>query len=748
MAKLSVEKALLRANSYAKKGDIEEAQKLYHAVLQAFPKNKRAQQGFAALNKPKQPTATQGPPQEVINHIINLYKQGQLQQALKRTEILIQQFPKSATLFNIKGALLCGLGQLEPSVEAYKRALAIKPDFADAHNNMGIVLKEQVRLDEAIDSYMKALAINPNFADAYYNLGIVFEEQGKLNEAIVSYRKALAIKPDNAEAYNNMGIVLKEQAKLNEAIDAYMKALAIKPDYAEAFYNMGKALKGIRFVKADQHIEDAIISILEHKTVVRPIDISLAALSLIKCQPKFKDLLPSEIRIKSVRNFEEISQTISTTPLLLKLMSVCPLPDLDFERLLCGLRSFIVKNIADITVDCNLLKLQSALALQCFTNEYVYDYGKSDAEALHKLEEIVSNTLKNGAQPEPHIILCLASFTALHEYEWSDLLQNNDDIEDVIRRQITEPNEEYALKQKMRVLGKINDVVSSKVRQQYEENPYPRWVNLGLRRKPASISQVSKELKLKLSNKGILSLDTPNILIAGCGTGQHAIGTKSALQNSKVLAIDLSLSSLAYAKRKTQELGINNIDYMQADILQLRSFYRQFDIIESVGVLHHMDDPIAGWEVLVDCLKPGGLMKIGLYSELARKPVVDCRNRLAQAGTAVTLDNIRSLRAVIAKSEDDGSKQIRLWQDYFSMSELRDLLFHVQEHRFTIPLIKDCLNQLRLEFCGFEENEIVSAFKQANPTKDAEYCLDAWLTFEQDNPKIFTGMYQFWCQKI
>ena len=81
--------------------------------------------------------------------------------------------------------------------------------------------------------------------------------------------------------------------------------------------------------------------------------------------------------------------------------------------------------------------------------------------------------------------------------------------------------------------------------------------------------------------------------------------------------VDLSLASLAYAQRKSNELSFTNIDYLQADILHLHQLGKEFDIIESVGVLHHMDEPMAGWRVLVDLLKPGGLMKIGLYSEFA-----------------------------------------------------------------------------------------------------------------------------------
>ena len=88
MAKLSVDQALLKAKSYAKKGELEEAKKLYQAVLQAFPKNKRAQQGLAALNKPRQPAATQSPPQETINQLLNLYNQGQFLTVVEQAQAL------------------------------------------------------------------------------------------------------------------------------------------------------------------------------------------------------------------------------------------------------------------------------------------------------------------------------------------------------------------------------------------------------------------------------------------------------------------------------------------------------------------------------------------------------------------------------------------------------------------------------------------------------------------------------------
>ena len=139
--------------------------------------------------------------------------------------------------------ILKNQGKLEEAIEAYNKALAIKPDYADAYNNMGITLKEQGKLEEAIEAYNKALAIKPDYAEAYNNMGNALQEQGKLEEAIEAYNKALSLKPDYADAYYNMGNALKEQGKLEEAIEAYNKALAIKPDYAEAYNNMGTALQ-------------------------------------------------------------------------------------------------------------------------------------------------------------------------------------------------------------------------------------------------------------------------------------------------------------------------------------------------------------------------------------------------------------------------------------------------------------------------------------------------------------------------
>ena len=140
-------------------------------------------------------------------------------------------------------------------------------------------------------------------------------------------------------------------------------------------------------------------------------------------------------------------------------------------------------------------------------------------------------------------------------------------------------------------------------------------------------------------------------------------------------------------------------------------------------------------------------MKIGLYSELARQHIVKIRKEISNAGIGSSDEEMKSFRDTIMRSEKDHHKRIIKSLDFYSLSTLRDLLFHVQEHRFTIFQIKDCLDKLGLKFCGFE-SKIVSHFTHNNKHKDDPYDLDKWQAYEEANPRSFGGMYQFWCQKV
>ena len=542
-----------------------------------------------------------------------------------------------------------------------------------------------------------------------------------LKEEVRDERTSLMI------AYNNFGNDMQGQGRLDDAIESYTKALKINPEYPEANYNMGIALSDLVFTKPRPELNGIVCKLLDKEKSVRPANLSTAACSLLKFDPIIENVFSKISSNKLSESLQEIIVDLSNVPLLIKLMEVFPLPDLELENIFKNIRSAI---------------------LQCFLNEYLYEQTNAETEALKNLETLVEKQLTDGQQPSPTELVCLASYKPLHEYSWCYLLTIPAELESLHRRQILEPEEEKQLRSTIPILQEVKDEVSCKVREQYEQNPYPRWVNRQFPNIPKPIATITKEFNLKILNHDIEKVDRPQILIAGCGTGQHSITTATKYKNCDVLAIDLSLSSVAYAKRKTEELGISNIEYMQADILDLSSLDRKFDIIESSGVLHHMDDPMVGWKVLVDCLNTGGLMRIGLYSELARKSIVQMRDEIEYLNIESSYDTMKLFRNKISSSEEEQHKLIVSSLDFYSMSAFRDLLFHAQEHRFTIPQIEASLTRLGLMFCGFETGHVVQKFKSKNFIENTLYDLEKWDTFERENPRIFAGMYQFWCQKV
>src|SRR5258708_33772232 len=122
---------------------------------------------------------------------------------------------------------------------------------------------------------------------------------------------------------------------------------------------------------------------------------------------------------------------------------------------------------------------------------------------------------------------------------------------------------------------------------------------------------------------------------------------KSFLDIHRMLAIDLSLASLGLAKRMANKLGLTDVEFAQADILQLPSLGRTFNVVDSAGVLHHLADPEAGWRGLESIPRPGGILRIGLFSELARKTGVEARQQIAARGYGQSADEIRRFRQEI-----------------------------------------------------------------------------------------------------
>lgn len=669
--------------------------------------------GRAGARRHKTPARRQAPSDAQIQSLVDLCRDNQLVPALAAGTRLLSEFPKSALLYKILGDINVLLGQSDAAVICYSSAISITPGDADTYNALGKLLCHQQDKQRAATCFDRAIAINPA----------------------------------SVVGYVNMGDMLFEHRDFIGAADYYMAALTKEPDHEAACYNLAQSLRALSFEGYMPQAAEMFVKILDKTPLVRPEDLAPAALSLVRLEPGVVAAMARVDAGDLAENLEETVSGLAEATLLSTLMRLCPLPDLKLEKALTRIRAAFLEQASTLRGSPALTKFCEALAIQCFINEFVYDQTDLEKSHLSRLEACIADKLQRGVQPDPVEICVVASYKRLSDCEWVDLVTPMRGLEALFETQVVEQRQQAQLRKEIPALKQISNDVSVDVRAQYEEHPYPRWRNCGVFFKPFLLADLPRILSLRIKNAKALSRPAPEILIAGSGTGRTAIESAINYKGSRVLAVDLSLTSLSYAKHRARALAVENIDFLQADLLDLGALDRQFDLIESTGVLHHMAHPMAGWRVLVDCLKPGGLMKIGLYSELARRHIVAIRQDMRKAIAAQDIGALIQLRSRMLHADEVPHAAVARTSDFFSMSTFRDLVFHVQEHRFTLPQINECLADLDLEFCGFEGGDILRAFKTAFSEDDDLLDLEKWQIFETNYPDSFAAMYQFWCQK-
>ena len=282
------------------------------------------------------------------------------------------------------------------------------------------------------------------------------------------------------------------------------------------------------------------------------------------------------------------------------------------------------------TVPQQFKPLTEALAVQCFLNVYVYTSSPEEDNSIAKLIKVAAQS-KEASNEYLAIIGC---YKAIHTTDISPEFINkyptsDDSSKELIMAQFKEPRQEQEIKNFLQEEHNIIDATSQKVQDMYEENPYPRFKFSDYTSTDAAKS-ICKMIEIESTRKNLSfpkelksPSATPKALIAGCGTGNQVIRA-SRYKNTQITAIDLSSSSLAYAIRKAREYGMDNVKFKNG-FLNVVDLGEMFDIIECSGVLHHMDKPSNGLSALVQQLKPGGYIKIGLYSEIARKVIAKAR---------------------------------------------------------------------------------------------------------------------------
>lgn len=568
----------------------------------------------------------------------------------------------------------------------------------------------------------------------------------------------MSTQPGVAETHNALGLALKARGHPSEAILHHQAALRLGAGRREYYASFAKCMDGIPVTKASPALVEDLVATFavdgaDHQAL------AFACTHILKNTAAFQVLLDFVDGHSDVPDLDRLMtaglDSLHKHPLLLALLGKAVVRDAELERVLTATRHALLRHAVrsrrPLDPAPDLVAFTSALALQCFANEYVYFLSPEESAMLPGLAGSDVFTPDLDRDQRLAVLACYVPLGRLDVGQnLAELARRDEDslLAVLITRQVLDFHEERRLRSTIPVVGEIEDRTSRRVREQYEENPYPRWLSCPQSEKSSLRGVVEKALP-DLSPDELPEASGAEVLIAGCGTGRHALARAAGLRRSRVIGADLSLSSLCYAKRKAAEMGVENLELRHGDLMSLHLLERAFDLIECIGVLHHMADPEEGWAALANLAKPGGLMRVGLYSKAARKGVVAAQSWVADRGYAASPEGIRRCRQdILAMPDDSPVGEMRRVVDFYSLSETRDLLFPVREVRFTLREIGRIIDRLGLRFLGLELHDSVRKRYLAEFPEDPwGTSLDNWHRFERRHEHLSPGLYLLWVQR-
>lgn len=602
--------------------------------------------------------------------------------------------------------------------------------------------KEYVRhgqYDEAERLLEQCLAAQET-AGVYRNLALIWRARGNPGRAFECLDKAVDIDEHDDASLALMAELHFDKGDMRQAIGHYVLAIGEnknKPAYKERFLAMAGT---VPFGAHNEVMQETLLECLK----TPGIDCTRAQIlwyTLLTCDPVFAKVYKvSKSGGYAAFNRQDFDKVSDWRPLLspfflagLKKLAVY---NLAFEEFLTHLRLRLSEEIQakkPKLAHKDLAQLAAALAQYCFYTEYIFDASPQEEKFVNGLREKLEND--PASQQDAALVSIFACYAPLHSLKNSATIAHAHapgPIADLVVLQINEHAELVKLRQMITPLTGISAGVSAAVREQYEEFPYPRW---------RTVARFINDEEVEGRFRGAKA----KILNAGCGTGAEAMTLAAIFPDANVLAVDLSLTSLSYAAGKARELGIKNISFHQADILKLDALEDKYDYVSSSGVLHHMENPMQGWKILAGLLKDDGVMRIALYSKTARRHIEQAHKVIAKQGFKPDAAGMKQFRRMMPQLLDRAAvENISNRPDFYHLSMFRDLLFHVQEHRYDIPEIKKCLDELGLEFVKFFLPPQAEKYFAQNP---AAATLENCQKYEHENPDAFGAMYQFWCKK-
>jgi 2-polyprenyl-3-methyl-5-hydroxy-6-metoxy-1,4-benzoquinol methylase/cytochrome c-type biogenesis protein CcmH/NrfG len=689
----------------------------------------------------------------VLKRAIQMHQTGAVTQAERIYREILATDRNVADAWNMLAVALCQQRRMDEAMQAAKRATGLRPNIAPYWLTRGNIAVKQGNDSDAQSSFRRAIKLDANFAEAHYWLARSYHRQGRLAQAIESYRSALGVASESPEICYHLARALLFSDRQQEALQAYQRAFAGDPDDVFDRRECFDHFRYLEFESSADFWHSELIRFFRRNDVDKS-RYAIAGLRVLMGNPAFRAARAAAEAEDEFKPDADALKEVMHDELFGLLLRDTLIAQPEFEVLLTRLR-------AKLLLDAELrarapLDFLCDLALQCFNNEFIFQETHAESGAVAELTAQIETALHADRAVDEslmRLVATVAMYRPLFEISGIEMFLTREVLHNAVDRllhcTVANVAEERKLRSGIGVIGSIADKISQAVRAQYEENPYPCWLSFD-RMPPVSAAEWIQREVPGLQTSGEFPA-TARILVAGCGTGVETLGLATQIMGSQVTAIDLSLSSLAYGQRMANQLGVANVEFRQADILKLTELPERFDIVYCVGVLMTMSDPEAGLRALLPIMRPGGLLKLGLYSKRARGAVNIAREIIRQRQLPATPSAMREFRqTVFAAERNSPLKSLLRWRDFYSMSDCRDFLFHVQEHQFDLPEVAAMLTENGLKVLGMSKQlprSALLAYHKIFPRDKTMADLQNWHVVEKHYPETFLGMYQIWCCK-
>ena len=660
---------------------------------------------------------------------------------------VLKREPRNPDAWHLHAMTALEAGNLAKARTRLQRAIALRPGSSVFHSNLGAVLEREGDLEESLRAHDRALALDRGPADNWFNHGLVLLRLGRPAEAAASLRAACDRDGRDPELRLNLGRALERSGDGEGALGEYRAALARAAGPGERWAGevreaLRRTLRVVFPIEAAPDVRRLLV-----ETGVGP-DLGPAAAAQLRVDAPSPDDGPAVARFLAASGrllLDYLRQVVNLDPQL--------------ERLLAAaragrLREWTAAGEAEAAARAagSEGRIAAAIAIQCFHNEYTW-YASPEEEALLAAPAArLDRALAAGGSIDPDALA--ADLLLVSLYRPASALAGADrlasvgperwppPVADLLGHSLHGPREELRIARELPSLAAVRDSTSRAVRAQYEENPYPRWLSL-----PPGPDLGLAETLARTYPDRIDRGPVEKVLVAGGGTGYEPLLAARQNPAAAVLSLDLSRRSLAYGARMARRLGIGNVRFLQGDLLDVDSLDERFDAILASGVLHHMADPEAGLRALAGVLRPGGAIRVGLYSEHARELLTTARAVAEAAGRDGSPEGIRAFRRDVVDGDETELKGLLRSPDFYTVSSCRDLVFHVHERRFTIPKVGGALAAAGLRLLGFEASrEARARYRRAFPGDLHLRSLESLAGFERAHPEAFAGMYLLWAE--